>query len=921
MITAIVLCIFSIREKVRKMDKKRIMAISAIFIAMLMALPGSALLSGIALTENKVYVASNGFVLGTMTPFQKSYDQSVIDMNNFLGYTNESQKIGIVIGFSWRNNDQLKAFLADVNNPKSPNYRHFMTWEELKKNYSPNKELYDATVEWLKSNGIHIEHTWDLRNSISIIDTVGNIERVFHTKFGNFRGDGYTTKAVYYAALEPLQLPENIIPYVNGISGTNNAPLPHMHYYTKSGTDYCTGSDIAKIDRVFELYNDTSDGSANNKHIFATGLTVATVLWEGSTGFISKTEKAPYDPAAVNYYYQHVIPTWIQNLGVMSHVWGYGTASDCVKPGSNTDGSVSVENELDLEMVGTMAPGVTTVCVYSDSSFTNFPTDNYNYILNTLTHNTTLVAVSNSWGWRSETAVDATTMADVEALNALGVTVLASTGDSGKDTATTPATAAYDDYGFLAIGGTEPHPNGVDDTTIEDYATMAYNTNTENPRSSEPAWSGSQSGVSGIYPEPWWQNVTIGSGQGGRVVADISAMGTNTMIYISDGSGNNDWNTDYSGTSFSCPLLAGQLAEMAAYAGRYYDGEGSSTSQTPIYGFGFFVPTIYLLAYDYYHNGDYTSVPPFFDVTQGGNSDVNAGPGYDHPTGWGVPNGYEFIHDIGFQMSSDQSERTIYAGNSTYYDINIWFPYNWTSEVGHFQISGMPDHSSFSTDVGYVHPAGSGAQSHVRFTIYTSTSTTPGNYTLDIIAYTYNHTSGHWGNLSNDVQVTLNVKPVVVLNVSVGWNLISVPWLTSSYDVGSALNGLSWDKAMVYDNQNKVWHTYDVNRDAKYNLGFPSLDNKPGIWVHITGAGEKVGPGDNIGNTTITLYKGWNLVGYPSNTVRTVADALSGINYTYVQTYNATSGQMVTLGTSDYMMPGHAYWIYVPSTQTWTVSW
>ncbi len=900
-----------------------ILAIIAILMALVMFVPGSALLAGSALTgSNAPIVASNGFVLGTMTSFEKSYDPSVINNDNFIGYTNESQKIGIVIGFAWRNNDQLKEFLAEVNDPNSPNYQKFMTWDDLNETYGPNPDVYNATVEWLQNNGIHIEHTWQLRNAISIVDTVGNIERVFHTKFADFKGDGVGTRSVYYAAIEPLEMPSNLIPYLNGISGTNNAPLPHMNYYTKSSTDYCTGADIAKMDRVFELYNDTSDGSASDKHIFATGLTVATVLWEGSTGLISKTEKAPYDPSAVNYYYQHSIPTWIQNLGVMSHIWGYGTESDCVKPGSNTDGSVSIENELDLEMVGTMAPGVTTVCVYSDSSFKNFPADNYNYILDTLAHNSTLVAVSNSWGYNSETAVDATTMADVEALNALGVTVLASTGDSGKDTATTPATATYDGYGFLAIGGTEPHPNGVDDSNIDDRATMAYNTYVSNPRSSEPAWSGSQSGVSGKYPEPWWQNITIGSGQGGRVVADISTMGTNTLIYISDGSGNNAWNTDYSGTSFSCPLIAGMFAEMAAYAGRYYDGEGSSTSDSTIYGFGFFVPTIYLLAYDYYHNNMYGSNPPFFDVTQGGNSDVNAGQGYDHPTGWGVPNAYDFIHDIGFRIVSVQSERTIYAGNSTYYNLKIWFPYHWTSEVGHFQISGLPDGSSFNTNVSYVHPAGNGADSYVNLTISTSITTPSGNYTLYVTAYTYNHTSGHWGNLTDMTYVTLRVKPVVVVNLASGWNLVSFPWISGSHSsINQILNGVSWDRAMVYDNQNKEWLTYNANRDSKFNFAFPELDNAAGVWVHMTSSGYVVGPGDNIGTTYLHLYKGWNLMGYPSDTVRTVSDALSGVPYEYVETYNSTSGQMVSLGANDTMNPGSAYWIYVTYDTTWGVDW
>ncbi|GEM_PF-6315626 len=902
------------------------LALVAILIALWMALPGSAILGGGALAGNSEIVASNGFVLGSLTPYEKSYDPSVINNDNFIGYTNQSEKIGIVIGFQWRNNEQLKAFLKEVNDPNSPEYRHFMTWEDLKDKYAPNEYVYNATVEWLKNSGIHIEHTWPLRNAISIVDTVGNIERVFQTKFGDFKGDG-STRDVYYAALEPLKLPSNLIPYLNGISGTNNAAKPVMHYYTSSSTDYMTGADIAKMDRVFELYNDTSDGSASSKHIFATGLTVATVLWEGSSGgLFGGGEAAPYDPSAVNYYFHHVIPTWIQNLGVMSHVWGHGTESDCVSPGSGTDGSVSVENELDLEMVGTLAPGVDVVCVYSDSSQKNFPADNYNYILNTLTHNTTLVAVSNSWGYNSETAVDATTMADVEALNALGVTVLAASGDSGKNTPSTPATAAYDDYGFLAIGGTTPTPNGVDDTTIEDYATMAYNTNTQNPRSDEVVWynggglssSGSQCGVSGIYPEPWWQNVTIGAGKGGRVTADISSMGDRTMIYISDGSGSNSWNTGYSGTSFACPIVAGIFAEMAAYAGRYFDGEGASTGQTSIYGFGFFAPTIYLLANDY----NVTNPPnhPFFDVVSGSVSGASAHTGYDEPTGWGVPNAWELLHDIGFKMASQESEQSVEQTKSTYYDIDIWFPYNWTSEVGHFQVSGLPPHTSFSTDSSYVHPAGSGDKSTVRFTIQTSKYTPTGTYTLTISAYTYNHTSGKWGNLTNSVNVTLTVYPEPV-HFHSGWNLISISWLRNPTDINTALSGVSWDRAMVY--LNNTWHTYDIHRDAKYNRGFPLIDNTMGIWVHATSDGDLHSQMPDFTTTTIYLHKGWNLIGYPSGTVRTAQEIMSGFtgSYDYIQAYNSSVDNIVDIGQSDEMEMTYGYWIHVTSPGTLTIDW
>ena len=152
-----------------------------------------------------------------------------------------------------------------------------------------------------------------------------------------------------------------------------------------------------------------------------------------------------------------------------------------------------------------------------------------------------------------------------------------------------------------------------------------------------------------------------------------------------------------------------------------------------------------------------------------------------------------------------------------------------------------------------------------------------------------------------------------------GWNLISFPWMNTPTSITDALSGWNWDRAMVYDNQNKVWYTYNTNRDSKYNLGFPQIDNTMGIWVEMSAHGDKSGIGS--GTTNITLYTGWNLVGYPSSTAQTVSDALNGIPYDIVQTYDNSTGNIEPLNSGDYMNPGQAYWIHVTADATWSVDW
>ena len=175
--------------------------------------------------------------------------------------------------------------------------------------------------------------------------------------------------------------------------------------------------------------------------------------------------------------------------------------------------------------------------------------------------------------------------------------------------------------------------------------------------------------------------------------------------------------------------------------------------------------------------------------------------------------------------------------------------------------------------------------------------------------------SGNWGSFES-VNFTVNPGPI---HITKGWNLISIPWQNTTTNITNALSDISWDRAMVYING--IWYTYNTARADKYNLGFPDIDNTVGIWVNATADGTISGSKANIGNTSIILHKGWNLVGYPSITERAVSDALGGLSYSYVQTYDTDSQSIITLSASDVFMPNIGYWIYANKTETWTVSW
>ncbi len=793
---------------------------------------------------------------GFMVPVKTSYKSAILKESKFIGDANPSTKIYVTIALKWRNEPSLDMFLKSVNDPNSPNYHKFMNYKDFKANFAPNSDVYNAILGWIKSNGVHVEYTYNLRNSITIYDTMSNISKLFNVQFGYFKSNGNPHfRPYFFAAMNAPEIPSEFVPYIKGIDGLDNSTNFHLNYYTSGGTDYLTGADVARMYHVYELYNDTSDGSASNKHIFASGLRVATVLWEGSDS--NGNQYAPFDPDAVTYYYQHVIPTWIQNLGVMSTVHSHGT-SGTVSPGSNTDVDVSVENELDLEMVGTLAPGVDAYCVYGPGngrspSESNFPDNEYDYIANTLASDTsaTLVAVSNSWG-DGDYSGSATTDNDVKALNAMGVTVLASSGDDGDtDSPSYPAIDAQSSYGIIAVGGTTPYPNGNDDTSRDDYALMGYNTNLANPRSNEIVWYdssqtmsngdhwGTQSGVSSAYPEPWFQKDYVDSiigttGKHGRATADIAAMGNLGEIYISG----HGWYDGIAGTSVACPVVAGMIAEMAAYVGVTY---GVSN-----HGFGYFLPTIYQLGNDFYNNNKYSSSPPFFDVTEtpsgyhNGETEYDARTGWDLATGWGVPNAWELVHDIGFTLGASSTTATVSQGQTASYTINVAFPYMWTCEVGHFEVSGLPSGASASTNVGYVLPAGNGSAASFTLNVATSLSTPAGTYTLNLTAYTYNHTNGHWGNLTNYILLTLTVNSANAPDLTI----TSISTSASTVDEG--------DSVTIYATVKNVGNL-DAN-NVYVGFYYDTVDS-----AHLI---QKVSAGDLSAGSSANVQATWDTTGH-----------------------------------------------------------
>ncbi len=306
----------------------------------------------------------------------------------------------------------------------------------------------------------------------------------------------------------------------------------------------------------------------------------------GGAGVTVAVVDAQDDPNAESdlavYRAQFNLPACTTANGCFKKVNQSGQASPLPSGDTGWGGEIS----LDLDMVSAACPACKILLVEGSSA----SNDDLGAAVNEAAALGATV-ISNSYGG-SESSTDATY--DTEYYHHAGVSVLASSGDSGYG-AQYPAASQY----VIAVGGT---------SLTQDGSARGFR---------EGAWSDGGSGCSQYDAKPSWQRDT---GCSKRTVADVSAVAdpnTGVAVYDTYGGGNAGaagWEV-YGGTSASSPLVGAILA-ASGLAGV----DASFVYQNP---------------------------GSFNDITSGSNGTCNtkstylctAVSGYDGPTGLGTPAG------------------------------------------------------------------------------------------------------------------------------------------------------------------------------------------------------------------------------------------------------------------------------------------
>jgi parallel beta-helix repeat protein len=161
-----------------------------------------------------------------------------------------------------------------------------------------------------------------------------------------------------------------------------------------------------------------------------------------------------------------------------------------------------------------------------------------------------------------------------------------------------------------------------------------------------------------------------------------------------------------------------------------------------------------------------------------------------------------------------------------------------------------------------------------------------------------------------------------------GWNLISMPLIQEEQDLKKVLDSIDglYDAVQWYDltDKNDHWKHHKVGKPFGNDL-FKIIETM-GFWIHVTQPGDTIFyiNGTRIyQNQTITLYEGWNLVGYPSRTSYNRTDGLKNLTFgqevDLIQWYDISTQTWHDMGEDDYFVLGRGYWVHAKTTCGWKV--
>ncbi|MGA2673410.1 MAG: protease pro-enzyme activation domain-containing protein [Terracidiphilus sp.] len=804
----------------------------------------------------------------------------------------------VVLSRSGQQEQVFEKFLADQQNPASPEYHHWLTPEEMGERFGLSEQDIDTVSGWLQSQGLHVNWVSPSRMFIGFGGTAGDVGRAFHTELQYYKVNGVQRISV---SSDPM-IPEALVPAIKGIRGLftiEDKPLHHAASMRSDSPEMDAGGGthfIAPAD-------------------FATIYDLPTNL-TGAGEIIGIVGRARTNPADFNNFKSLTGSTFTNPTEIVPTAYGgvdpgpaatTCTTSPCSAPGDQSEAT------LDVLRSGSVAPGATLWLVVASSASGGID-DDTQYLVNA---NPLPQVITISFG-ACESAAGA---ANVNYWDTLfkqaageGISVFVASGDAGASgcdsyNAAPPASPLANSPNYICsssyatcLGGTEfadtsspsTYWNSSNGTGLSSALSYIPEGGWNEPLNSSSVTQAASSGggVSTVIATPSWQTGTgVPSARSGRYTPDIafsSAGHDGYFACLAAGGGscvvsNGSYGFEYfSGTSAAAPDMAGITALLDQKLGA---GQGNLNPQ--LYPLAASVPTAFhdVTVASSGVSGCTVSTPsmcnnsiPSPTALTGGQAGYLVTTGFDEVTGLGSLDVTQFIDNYGAAAQAPVATTgtaTAITGttatlggtvNPEGADTHVWFLYGTSSTL-----SGATQTASVDLGSGTTATAASasltgltaGTQYYFQVVAQNATGTTNGaiaNFTTTTVALAPVATTGTATAITTTTATLAGTVNPEGADTKI-WFLygtsstLSGATQTASQDIGSGTTATAVSASLTGLSAGTEYYFQVVAQNATGTTNgaianFTTTAVSTGSFT-ITGTAVTVAPGATTGNTSI----------------------------------------------------------------------
>jgi subtilase family serine protease len=680
------------------------------------------------------------------------------------GAVDPAEHLQLALSLPLRNETELDATLADIYNPSSPNFHHFLTPEEFTVRFGATQVDYDTVVAWAIAKGFTVTNITGNRRIVDVDAPISLINRVFNLTLQRYADPVHLGRTFHAPDREPMV--DLAVPLL-AISGLDDEQpkVSHVRKAPESTTN--SGLIQSGVSQITTVKPDILGSGPDNTYLpsdmraayygpgnlTGSGQTVAIFSYDG---YISSDLSLYYASTGMNA----TVP--ISNVlvnGYNGACFGF-TSSGQEDPTTCND----AEQIVDIVNVVGMAPGLSQILFYEGSSSTN--------VLNRIATDNIAQVITSSWGGGDFGAASTPIF---KQMASQGQTYLSASGDSGQFNSSTEFAPSLDPN-ITQVGGTSLNTQG-----------------SAGPWVSETGWSDSGGGYlptsSGGFAIPSWQQLSgvISAANKGstsyRNSPDVAAEADFDNTTVDNGT----FSCCYGGTSFAAPRWAGFIALVNQQS--VANGKGRV---------GFLNPTIYNIGLSSAFTNDFHDITSGLNKpTAGTGNGFNAVAGYDLVTGWGSPtsaliNALAGTPAADFTLAALPSNVSIASDSSGTTTLTV-SPTNGFSSPVSLSVSGLPS----GVTAGFS-PTSTTSTSTLQLSA--SATATPGNYSLTVV--------GNSGSLTHSSTVSLTVTAATGTWTKVameGDTVYLPPGTTYRFGIGSsflapATTSSGWTVYVYYSN-------------------------------------------------------------------------------------------------------------------------